>query len=75
MLMKPKVAKSLGLTAERSYLYTSYACEDDWPFDVVPVPGSKGKSHYGMIPPALFNAVTEKFKRYLAQRPGFIHKR
>ena len=75
MLIKPKVAKYLGLTAESSYLYTSYACEDDWPFDVVPVPGSKGKSHYGMIPPALFNIVTEKFKQYLTEQPSFIHKR
>ena len=38
-----KVANYLGLIAEKSYLFTSYACEDDWPFDVVPVPGSKGK--------------------------------
>lgn len=75
ILIKPKVAKYLGLTAEWSYLYTSYACEDDWPFDVVPVPGNKGIFHYGIIPPAFFNVVTETFKQYLAQRPDFVHKR
>ena len=75
ILIKPKIANYLGLTAEKLYLYTSYACEDDWPFDVVPVPGSKGKFHYGIIPPAFFNVVTETFKQYLAQRPDFIHKR
>ena len=74
ILIKPKIANYLGLTAEKSYLYTSYACEDDWPFDVVPVPGSKGKFHYGIIPPAFFNVVTETFKQYLAQRPDFIYK-
>ena len=75
IIIKPKVANYLGLTAEKSYLYTSYACEDDWPFDGVPVPGSEGKFHYGIIPPAFFNVVAETFKQYLARRPDFIHKR
>ena len=75
ILIKPKIANYLGLKAEKSYLYTSYACEDDWSFDVVPVPGSKDKFHYGMIPPAFFNVVTEPFRQYLAQRLDFNHKR
>jgi hypothetical protein len=51
----------------------TFACEDDWPFDVVSVPGSKGKFHYGIIPPAFFNVVTETFKQYwLSGRTSFI---
>lgn len=71
----PRVAKHLMLTGERSFLYTSYACEDDWPFDLAQVPGHPGRFHYGVIPPALFDAVTEAFRKYLAERPRFVHKR
>lgn len=68
------VAGHLGLSSERSYLYLSYACEDDWPFDIARVPGSR-RFHYGFIPPALFKAIASGFKSYLAERPEFVHKR
>ncbi len=44
--LPPRVALHLGLTSERSYLYTSYAVEDDWPFDVTHVPGSADRFDY-----------------------------
>jgi len=74
-LISPRVANHLELTNQKSYLYTSYACEDDWPFDLAQVPGQQGRFHYGVIPPALFDAVIDEFRKYLARRPGFVHKR
>jgi hypothetical protein len=70
-----RVARHLNLTAERSFLYTCYACEDDWPFDLSQVPGHTGRFHYGIIPPALFDAVTAQFRDYLARIPRLVHKR
>jgi hypothetical protein len=74
-LISPRVANHLKLTTQKSYLYTSYACEDDWPFDLAQVPGHQGRFHYGVIPPALFDAVVDEFRTYLARRPSFVHKR
>jgi hypothetical protein len=71
----PRVALHLGLTSQTSYIYTSYAVEDDWPFDVAQVPGAEGKFDYGPIPPRLFAAVADDFARYLAARPGAVHQR
>ena len=70
----PRVALHLGLTAERSYLYTSYAAEDDWPFDLTHVSGSSDRFDYGFVPPRLFDAVAADFGAFLAAHPGFVHK-
>lgn len=70
-----RVASHLGLPSEKSCLYISYACEDDWPFDLAQIPGRKGRFHYGLIPPALFTDIANQFRTYLAQQPGFVHKR
>jgi hypothetical protein len=70
----PRVALHLGLTAERSYFYTSYAVEDDWPFDLAHVPGSSDRFDYGFVPPRLFAAVAGDFAAYLAANPGFLHR-
>jgi hypothetical protein len=74
-LINSRVANYLGLKSERSYLYTSYACEDDWPFDLSQVPGHTGRFHYGFIPPRLFEVVAKEFKRLLARRQNLVHKR
>ncbi|RAI58289.1 hypothetical protein [Roseicella frigidaeris] len=71
----PRVARHLGLTHQASYLYTSYAVEDDWPFDLEPVPGSDGSFEYGLIPPRLFAAVAADFASYLAANPRSVHRR
>jgi hypothetical protein len=73
IVIPPRVAQHLGLTSERSYLYTSYAVEDDWPFDLAHVAGSSDRFDYGFIPPRLFTAVAADFAVYLAAHPGFIH--
>jgi len=70
----PRVAVHLGLTAERSYLYTSYAVEDDWPFDLAHVPGTADRFDYGVVPPRFFALVAAEFRAHLAERPGFIHR-
>jgi hypothetical protein len=68
------VAAHLDLTAERSYLYTSYAVEDDWPFDLAHLPGASDRFDYGFVPPSLFGAVVADFAAYLATRPRFVHR-
>jgi hypothetical protein len=71
----PRVAQHLGLTAERSYLYTSYAVEDDWPFDLVHIPGSNDRFDYGFVPPRLFAAVTADFTVFLATMADKVLRR
>ena len=70
----PRVARHLGLTSERSWLYTSYAAEDDWPFDLAHAPGSSDRFDYGFIPPRLFEAIAAAFAKYLSTHPGLAHK-
>lgn len=70
----PRVAEHLGLTQQQSYIYTSYAVEDDWPFDIERVPGS-GRFAYGLIPPRLFALVARNFADFLASYPGAVHQR
>jgi len=70
----PRVALHLGLAAERSYLHTSYAVEDDWPFDLAHVPGSDDRFDHGFVPPRLFAAVAAEFAAYQAAGPGSVHK-
>lgn len=74
LAVPPRVARHLGLTGA-SFLYTSYAVEDDWPFDVEPVPGAEGRAAYGLIPPRLFAAVALDFADHLALHPGAVHRR
>jgi hypothetical protein len=70
----PRVAQHLGLASERSYLYVSYAVQDDWPFDVGHLPGSSDRFDYGFVPPRFFEAVAADFAAYLREHPGFVHK-
>lgn len=75
IVIPPRVAAHLGLTSERSWLYLSYAVEDDWPFDLAKVPGSSNRFDYGFIPPRLFEAVATAFRSVLEIRPGLVHRR
>lgn len=68
------MAQHLGLTSEKSYLYTSYAVEDDWPFDLARIPGSDDRFDYGLLPPRLFEAAATGFAAHLAADPRFVHK-
>ena len=68
-----RVGQHLGLTPDASYLYTSYAVEDDWPFDLAHLPGSNDRFDYGFMPPRLFEAAAG-FAAYLRELPGFVHK-
>jgi hypothetical protein len=73
-LIPSRVAKHLGLITEHSYVYTSYAVEDDWPFDLAHLPGSSERFDYGFLPPRLFQAVAAGFADYLRDHRGFVHK-
>jgi hypothetical protein len=68
-----RVAEHLGLANGRSFIYTTYAVEDDWPLDIAPLSGEPDRFHYGFIPPRLFTAVTTDFLNYLRTHPRFIH--
>jgi hypothetical protein len=70
-----RVAQHLGLSSERSYLYTSYAVEDDWPFDLAHVPGARDRFDYGFVPPRFFEAVAAAFSSYLTAHPDFVRRR
>ncbi len=70
-----RVAQHLGFSPQQSYLYTSYAVEDDWPFDLVHVPGTRDKFDYGFVPPRLFQAVADDFAAHLAAQPTLVHRR
>jgi hypothetical protein len=75
LAIPPRVAQHLSLTSRQSYLYTSYAAEDDWPFDLAPVPGSHDRFNYGFVPPRLFQAIADDFATYLAAHPSVVHRR
>jgi hypothetical protein len=75
ILVPPRVAQHLGLTSQQSYIYTSYAVDDDWPFDLARVPGSNARFDYGFVPPRLFEAVALDFMGYLTTHPHFRHRR
>jgi hypothetical protein len=71
----PRVMQHLGLDLQRSYVYTSYGNEDDWPFDLAPLPRRLDTFHYGFVPPRLFAAVAGDFAVYLQTHPRFVHRR
>jgi hypothetical protein len=75
LAIPPRVATHVGLTSERSWLYLSYAVEDDWPFDLAHIPGGDGRFDYGFIPPRLFEAVTAQFRAWLETRRGAVYRR
>ena len=66
--------RHLQLDWAESYLYTSYACEDDWPYDIVKLPATD-QFDYGFIPPRLFQKVADEFGRRLVGDPNFPSKR
>jgi hypothetical protein len=71
----PRVARHLRLDRDISYIYTSYAVQDDWPFDLGVIPGTADRCDYGFIPPRLFAAITDDFKAFLARAPAGVHRR
>ena len=74
LVIPARVALHLGLTSQTSYLYCSYAVEDDWPFDLARLPGSEDRFHYGLVPPRLFAQIAAIFLETFAQRPGLVHR-
>lgn len=71
----PGVARHLGLTSQRSYLYVSYAVEDDWPYDLAHVPGAPSRFDYGFVPSALFAEVAKRFAAYQTASPASTYRR
>jgi hypothetical protein len=69
------LALHLRLGPDLSFLYTSYAVEDDWPFDLAHLPGSIDRYHYGFVPERFFSSVTLSFAARLATHPDLVHHR
>ena len=58
----PAVKRHLQLDSERSWIILNDFNVFTWPgFDLAPVPGTKGKYEYGLLPPGLFRAIIGKF--------------
>jgi hypothetical protein len=74
LIVPDRVARHLGLTGQTSWLYCSYAVEDDWPFDLVHVPGSGDRFDHGFIPPRLFARIAAVFAESLLKHPGLVHR-
>jgi hypothetical protein len=65
----PAVKRHLRLDGERSWIILDDFNVFSWPgFDLVPVPCTKGKYEYGLLPPGLFRMIIEKFAELLRQR-------
>jgi hypothetical protein len=69
---KNRVAQHIRLTSQQSYIYPSYAVEDDWPFDLAHVPGADDRFDYGFVPLRLFEVVARDFGNYLAAHPDIL---
>lgn len=54
----PIVKRHLGLDWERAWVIVSDLNQFTWPgFDLHPIPGQRGRYHYGFLPPKLFQQV------------------
>ena len=52
------VKKHLGLDSEKSWVILDEINQFAWPgFDLRPIPGSKTRYHYGLLPPKLFMQI------------------
>ncbi|MGI9170674.1 MAG: hypothetical protein ACR2FH_10975 [Caulobacteraceae bacterium] len=69
------LALHLRLGPDFSFLYTSYAVEDDWPFDLAHLPGSADRYHHGFVPERFFSSVTLSFAARLTTHPDLVHRR
>ncbi|MDD2724291.1 MAG: type II toxin-antitoxin system PemK/MazF family toxin [Methylovulum sp.] len=57
----PRVKQHLALDGEQSWLILDDFNEFLWPgYDLRPISGTMGKYDYGLLPPALFNQITDK---------------
>lgn len=75
MTIPRELALHLRLGPDLSFLYTSYAVEDDWPFDLAHLPGSADRYHYGFVPDRFFSSVALSFAARLASHPDLVHRR
>jgi hypothetical protein len=64
---------SLGLDSGRHWLRLDELNRFAWPgFDLRPIPGSRGKYVYGMLPPGLFQQLREGILARQKERAGRI---
>jgi hypothetical protein len=54
------ICKNLGLDSGRHWIRLDESNRFAWPgYDLRPIPGSSGRFHYGMLPPALFQQLRD----------------
>ena len=61
----PRVAAHLELSGPTWWLYTSYANEDDWPFDLARRLGAEERFDDGFVPPRLVEQVAADFAAFV----------
>ncbi len=67
--LPPRVKQALGLDDERSWIVLDEVNEFTWPgYDIRPVPGSKDRFAYGLIPPRLYDAIIARILELAAER-------
>jgi hypothetical protein len=67
--LPPRVKQALGLDDERSWIVLDEVNQFTWPgYDIRPVPGSKDRFAYGLIPPKLYNAIIVRILELAAER-------
>jgi hypothetical protein len=60
--LPPRVKQHLGLDDQRSWIVLNEGNRFLWPgYDLKPIRGAKGKFDYGFLPPALFNALLQRY--------------
>lgn len=65
--LPPAVKRHLGLDGERSWVMLHEGNEFAWPgYDLRPVPRSRGRYDYGLLPPALFRQIVTRFAKLWA---------
>lgn len=70
------VKRHLGLDSERSWVVLDDLNMFAWPgFDLAPVPGSKGRYHYGFLPPLFYRKLIEKFSELRRQKRAVLTSR
>jgi hypothetical protein len=64
------VKRHLRLDSERSWVVLDDLNMFAWPgFDLAPVPGTKDRYDYGLLPPAFYRKLIEKFFELRRQKP------
>lgn len=74
--LPPPTKTRLGLDDSPSWVIVDEANHFHWPgFDIRPIPGGRGRYHYGFVGPRFFEQVRSAFRKQVtSQRSGLIRR-